>query len=271
MTPTRSASSAGSSSAASRKARTSAASSSPKPPLDRPAVRLRRSPTSRAGCTARRRSRPTRRPGSRRTAIQPYCANGPPWMVSSTGCGPGPGRRGDPAVHRVAVRARSRSAPASGAPGRSRRSGRAELGQQPAPPGGERDQLAGGPVVGDGGDDDARRRPPNPRTVNGPSTSVSGGPPSSGTRSSSTAPRRWTPTSTAPSTSDGRRRLVAAVVLRGVEQRLQRPAVGVHPARHGLPGDEVEPVRPEVGHGGDDDRPAVAGEGGQGARRPATR
>ena len=66
-------------------------------------------------------------------------------------------RRGDPAVHRVAVRRGRRPLAHPVHPaGLAQRA--AELGEQPAPPGGERDQLAGRPVVGDDGDDDAARR-----------------------------------------------------------------------------------------------------------------
>ena len=88
-------------------------------------------------------------------------------MVSSTGCGPGPGRRGDPAVHRVAVRRRRGPLPHPVHPaGLAQRP--AELGEQPAPSGGERDQLAR--RTGRAPRRRRRRlpRPRTPRTVNGP-------------------------------------------------------------------------------------------------------
>ena len=80
-------------------------------PLDRPPVRARRTPTSRAGCrstTAYPASASTWT-SSKRPCV--YCANGPPWIIRIVGCGPAPYRSGSgdhPAVHRVAVRRRSR-------------------------------------------------------------------------------------------------------------------------------------------------------------------
>ena len=82
------------------------------------------------------------------------------------------------------------------------------------------------------------------------------------------APRAATPTSTAPSTTTVAGRLVAAVVQRRVEQRLQRPPSAS--TRHGTAcrATKSTPSGPEVGHGGDVRAPAVRVVGRQRAVAP---
>ena len=95
------------------------------------------------------------------------------------------------------------------------------------------------------------------RTVNGPSTSVSGSP---------AVQRHPQQLHRAPPLhahehgavgDHGRRGLVAAVVLLGIQQRLQRATGGGDAAGHRLPGDEVQPVGAEIGDGGHDQGAAV--------------
>ena len=239
MIPTRSASSAGSSSAASRKARTSAASSSPQPPrIARPCADA----VARGAARVALHDRVAGRDVGLRLVEQRPAVLGERAAVDRQQhrVRPGPGRRGHPAVHRVAVRRRRRPLAHPVHAGRSRRAARPKRGEQPAPPRGERDQLAGGPVVRHDGDDDpaaGRDAAHGERPVDQ----------HLGRAAVERHPqqlhraRAAHPDQHGAVGHDGRRRLVArGGAASGSSSGSQRPPSASDPAGHGLPGDEVE-------------------------------
>ena len=174
-----------------------------------------------------------------------------------------PRRRGHPAVHRVAVRRRRRPLAHPVHAGRS-------------PPAGGRTSVSsrrrpGVSAISSPADRSwataATTTPPaaaTPRTVNGPSTSVSGG---TAVERHAQQLHRSPPLHADEHRAvddDRRRRVVAAVVLLGVEQRPQRPPAASTRQGTGCRATKSRPVRPEVGDGGDDEPPVRR-------RRPAAR